>query len=63
MDKTTRLKKKLTTLVYKLEALIDEMPDKGDKCSVSQKMCLYQSLSEFESNINGITDEDLKEDE
>ena len=54
-------KEEMILLVEQLEALIDEMPYKGDVCEDSQKMCLKNSLFEFSMNINGITDDDFKE--
>ena len=50
--------------VYEIEEYIKKnMPDKGDKCEDSQKLCLLDALSSFEKNINGTRDIDFEEDD
>lgn len=38
--------------------LIKTLPDKGNKCEDSQKICLTLALKNMESVINGTTDDD-----
>ena len=38
---------------------IQAMPDKGDKCEDSQKICLLNALSEFEHCVVGTEKEDF----
>jgi len=45
----------------KLDKHIMAMPDKGDKCDVSQKICLLNAVNNLEAIINGVTDDDFKE--
>ena len=48
----------------KINDLIDTLPDKGDKCSDSQKLCLVQALHELDYVVNGLQEEDfIKEEE
>ena len=58
-----RFKTKAEALIDKLQSLIEVLPDKGLKCSVSQKVCLLNSLGSFESAVNGVEDEDFKEED
>ena len=52
------------TLVNKLEEHFEKLPDKGDKCCDSQKICLLNALYDVEKNINGLEPEDfIEEDE
>lgn len=53
------LKEKLHSHVEQIDDLLEEMPDKGNKCSDSQRVCLQNAINSFEHNINGITEEDL----
>jgi len=57
------LKEELYSLLEPIEAKINTLPYKGDKCSDSQKMCLIQALNELEYNINGLEKEDLIKEE
>jgi hypothetical protein len=56
------LKQELHSLLEPIEAKINTLPYKGDKCSDSQKICLIQALYELEHNINGLEKEDLIEE-
>ena len=40
--------------------IYEHMPDKGNKCLDSQKICLIQSLWKFEMTVNGLEEEDFK---
>ena len=46
----------------KLEHHIEKLPNKGLKCSDSQKMCLMNNLHALWNVFNGIEEEDLKDD-
>lgn len=57
-------RQKIEQLIYDIEDLIlSEMPDKGDTCEFSQKICLINALSEFEHVLNGVEDSDFEEDD
>ena len=58
--KVETLKKRLYKKVDEIEAIIEKMPYKGDRCYESQKVCLTQTTYELKSNINGIEQSDLK---
>ncbi|MEA2104851.1 MAG: hypothetical protein U9P79_09470 [Candidatus Cloacimonadota bacterium] len=49
----------LYELIYLAEKIVGFMPDKGLKCCDSQKICLLNSLREFEFAINGTKREDF----
>lgn len=57
------LKQELHDLLKPIEAKINTLPYKGDKCSNSQKICLIQALNKLEHNINGLEKEDLIKEE
>ena len=42
-----------------LNEMIDEMPDKGNTCEESQKICLINALKSFDNTINGVEDSDF----
>mgnify|MGYP006989528054 CR=1 FL=1 len=48
-------------LIAQIEALIDEMPYKGDKEADSQKICLQRCLDELQYAINGCEQEDFED--
>jgi len=60
--KITKFKAKARKLTGRLDDLIECLPNKGNKCSDSQKICLKQALKEFEATINGTMPEDLISD-
>ena len=45
--------------LLKMNDLIDKLPDKGLKCSDSQKVCLTTALRNLQENIRGLEQEDL----
>ena len=57
---TEKFKKSIMDLVYKIEDIIETMPDHGDTCETSQKICMRQKLNEFEWTVNGVLLSDLK---
>ena len=54
--------KRATNLTERLHWLLDEMPDKGLTSETSQKMCLLNTLREFEHCINGTVPADFIEE-
>jgi hypothetical protein len=46
-------------LIFQLEGLINEMPDKGLKEEESQKICLLNALRNFYYTVNGTEAEDF----
>lgn len=52
-------KKQANTLIYQLQALINQMPDKGNTSAESQKITLLNNLNSFEASITGTEQEDL----
>jgi hypothetical protein len=58
------LQETLENHTNRLRVLINEnLKNDGDKECDSQRMCLLNSLSDFEDTINGIQEEDLKGNE
>lgn len=51
---------KATHYINMLSHMIDEMPDKGDTCEESQKICLTNALKQFQNTVNGVEDSDFK---
>lgn len=51
---------KVETLIYKIEDLINIMPDQDDTEADSQKICLLNRLKAFEHACNGVEDSDFK---
>ena len=49
----------LYELIYLAEKIVGFMPDKGLKCYESHKICLLNSLREFEFAVNGTEQEDF----
>ena len=56
-------KEKMFELMRPLDEVVLAMPDKGDKCCDSQKICLIGAINNLEAIVNGVTDEDFKEEE
>lgn len=48
------IKKESYQLLEEIEEKISELPDTGDKCETSQKMCIMNALYEVEKNLNGL---------
>ena len=61
MKDSKEFKAKAMDLIEDLETLVDKMPDKGLKCSDSQKVCLTIVIQTLERTINGVEDEDFEE--
>ena len=61
MIKSNEFKAKAMDLIEDLETLVDKMPDKGLKCSDSQKVCLTIVINDLERTVNGVEDEDMEE--
>lgn len=55
------LKVTLYSIIALAEEVIDQLPQKGDKCSDCQRMCLQQAINEFSYVVNGIEESDLEE--
>lgn len=53
------LKSKLMKLSDSMYGLVKAMPDKGNSCDDSQKVCLLNAINELDSLISGIEDSDL----
>jgi len=53
--------KKAEKLIESLEDLINKMPYKGDKETVSQKIYMLNKLKSFECCVNGLEDCDFVE--
>ena len=53
-------KKHAEGLLEQLETLVGEMPEHGDKCEDSQKVCLQQHVNELYATVNGVEDKDLR---
>jgi hypothetical protein len=51
------------SLIEQFQALIDQLPQKGNTASECQKMQLQQSLNELEYSVNGTEEADLEDDE
>ena len=58
-----QFKTDMTILISKAEDVIQRLPDKGDKESDSQKICLINALNELEYTVNGVEVEDFIQDE
>ncbi|MDB4590943.1 DUF4116 domain-containing protein [Flavobacteriaceae bacterium] len=54
-----KLQNQLQTHINDINQIINTLPDKGDTCEESQKICLLNTLQQFEHNVNGIEKEDL----
>ena len=54
-----KLRAELRNHIEAMENLIDAMPDKGDKCESSQKVCLMLDLMSLSASVNGITVRDM----
>lgn len=50
---------KVETLIFKIEDLINIMPDQGNKEADSQKIVLLNRLKAFEHACNGVEDSDF----
>ena len=61
MKDSKEFKAKALKIMDLLETLVDKMPDKGLKCSDSQKVCLTIVIQTLERTINGVEDEDFEE--
>ena len=61
-ERSFAFKKRSIELLDQLEALINEMPYKGDTCEESQKMCLTNSLMDLSHCFNGVEISDFEED-
>lgn len=49
----------MNNLISKAKYVIQRLPDKGDKESDSQKICLINALNELEYTVNGVEMEDF----
>jgi len=61
MSKLIKFKEKAKSILEKLETLIQTMPQKGDKSTDCQRTYLQQKINEVYYAINGIEEEDLKQ--
>ena len=61
MKDSKEFKAKALKIMDLLETLVDKMPDKGLKCSDSQKVCLTIVINDLERTVNGVEDEDMEE--
>lgn len=59
----TDVKIKLEFLVSKIEDILETLPSKGSTSTECQKMHLDLQLRRFSHSINGLSEEDLIEDE
>ena len=57
--KLTEFTLRADSLITKIDALIDTLPDKGLKCEYSQKVCLKQAARHLENNFNGLEENDF----
>lgn len=57
---TSEFKSHVEWHLLKIENIINLLPDKGDKCENSQKICLHNALGEFMKNVNGLEQSDLE---
>lgn len=48
------IKKESYQLLEEIEEKISKLPDTGDKCETSQKICIMNALYEVEKNLNGL---------
>jgi hypothetical protein len=48
-------------LIEKLEELIETMPNMGDTCEDSQKVCLVAALYKLEQTVNGVSTDDFND--
>lgn len=55
-------KTRIEALISQIEDIIEEMPQKGDKCEDCQKIYLTQTLNEFSYTVNGVEESDFQED-
>ena len=56
-----KFKTMISTRLEQVETIILRyMPDKGNACYESQKVCVLQGLNEMYALINGIEEEDMK---
>lgn len=60
--KANSFKNKCYSQIVKLGLLIDTLPDKGDTCSKSQKICLRIALANFERAVNGVENTDFEDE-
>ena len=61
--KIETFKKKFQKRIDQIQDLINEMPQKGDKVSTCQRMCLQQQLNELDSALGGTYQYDLDKTE
>ncbi len=61
--KSETFKNRVEKLIGKIETIIDKMPDKGDTCETSQKICLRQAINDFSYTVNGVTEKDFHKEE
>jgi len=61
MSKLEKFKKKAESILEKLENHIQKMPQKGNKSTDCQRTYLQQQINEVYYAINGIEEEDLKQ--
>jgi hypothetical protein len=63
MLKVLKFKDKAHKLLEKLEEHIHKMPTKGNSSSDCQRTYLQQQINEVSYTINGIIEDDLKQNE
>lgn len=61
--KTETLKSRLTALIKEFDAVIAEMPDRGDHEEYSKQMLLGKQLKEIQLSVDSIEEKDLVEEE
>lgn len=52
-------KNDVQVILDELEEKINELPDKGDTCEESQKVCLRIALNDLTMAVNGVEPEDF----
>jgi hypothetical protein len=54
-------KREALHLIEKLEELIETMPNMGNTCEDSQKVCLVVTLHKLEQMVNGVSTDDFND--
>lgn len=56
-------KERAKELLNDFDEHLQSMPDKGDVCEDSQKVCVRIALNELYATVNGVEDEDFVQDD
>lgn len=60
MKKAEKFKRRIETLIERIEDIINEMPYQGDSEEKSQKIYLINQLNQFSYAVNGVRESDFK---